>query len=145
MSTLSFAAAVEDWVRKVKGAEEGIFRQATEEVIDVMQTPVGAGGHMPIQTGFLRASLMASTSAMPLMTRENPGAASGFDFAEVSLVIAGAELGQTIYAGYTANYAAFVNYGSQGRPARQFVELAAQRWPSIVDQVARQLKTRLGL
>jgi len=143
MATLSFAAQVDDWVKSTERRLTAVFRESTERVIEEMQKPVGGGGNMPVDTGFLRASLMASTAAMPPMTRPNPGAPAAYDGGQVSLTIAGADVGDTIYAGYTANYAAYVNYGANGRPPRQFVGLAAQKWQSIVAAVVSEAKARV--
>lgn len=57
---------------------------------------------------------MASSTAMPQTTRENPGAAFPSDLGDTVLVIAGADLSDTIYLGYTANYSAYVHYGERG-------------------------------
>lgn len=55
-----------------------------------------------------------------------------YDPSPVALVIAGAKLGQTIYATYGAAYAPAMEarYG--------FVRMAAQRWASIVAENARK-------
>ncbi|WP_186307142.1 hypothetical protein [Mesorhizobium amorphae] len=46
---------------------------------------------------------MASTTAMPQLTRANPCGTIPGDLGEIMLVIAGADLSDTIYLGYTAN------------------------------------------
>lgn len=143
MST--FTAQLDAFVRKTKQKADYVFKESTMRVTEEMQKPVGAGGNMPIDTGFLRASLMASTAAMPSLLYDNPGGAIrggalGAHDNEVTLAILGAELGDTIYLGYTANYAGYVNYGAQGRPPRQFVDRAAQQWESIVAGVCSEVK-----
>ncbi|MDR7032939.1 HK97 gp10 family phage protein [Mesorhizobium sp. BE184] len=135
----SFAATVGNWCQKVPNALEVVFKEAAQELVSQL------GQLAPVDTGFLRASLMASTTAMPQLTRANPGVSVPADLGDIVLVINGADLGDTIYLGYTANYAAFVAYGAQGRAPRPWVTLAAQRWPMIVDEVAARVKQRLGL
>lgn len=135
----TFEAAVGEWARKVEGAFDVVFKEAAQELVSELNTLV------PIDTGFLRASLRASTTDMPLLTRENPGGPMPDDMAEIVLVIAGAEAGDTIYLGYTANYAAYVHYGANGRPGRPWVAMVAQRWQSIVAQKAGEVRSRLGL
>lgn len=105
----------------------------------------GGGGNMPVDTGFLRASLMASTT-MPKPRGGAPedGKTYSFDPAQVALVIAGSEIGDTIFAVYGANYARAVEYGHNGAPARGFVRLAAQQWQSIVAAVAAEARARAG-
>lgn len=150
MST--FAADVADWALKVEGAVEVIFRESAQELAremdllleqTVYDQPISSSGYR--RTGFLRASLVASPVAMPLMTRDNPGVPVPPDLGDVILVINGAELGGTIYLGYTANYAAFVHYSANGQSGRPWVTMTAQRWEIIVDRVSAQVKSRLGL
>lgn len=105
----------------------------------------GGGGNMPVDTGFLRASLMASTK-MPKPRGGAPeeGKTYSFDEGQVALVIAGAEIGDTLYAVYGANYARAVEYGHNGAPDRGFVRLAAQQWQGIVAEVAAEARSRAG-
>ena len=137
MST--FAAAVGEWARKVEGATELVFKEAAQELVTQLNTLV------PVDTGFLRASLRASTSAMPVLSLKNPGGSFSVDPGEITLVIAGAEDGDTIYLGYTANYGAHVHYGANGRPGRPWVDMVAQRWASIVTDKSEEVRKRLGL
>lgn len=143
--TTSFAAQVDAWTRETKARMTAVFRESAEDVKEAMQEPVGAGGNMPVDTGFLRASLVGSTNTMPAIRPDAhpPDDAAKGSFREsgqVSLVIAGAEIGDTIYLGYTAAYARPVEYGGENRPGRGFVRLAAQRWQSIVAAVIVRLR-----
>lgn len=100
---------------------------------------------MPIRTGNLRRSLLASTTAPPRVVQGQ----GEFSFTDqsggIELTIAGAEIGQTIYLGFQANYARRMNYGfvgedSKGRSYNQegyhFIEGVAQRWQQIVMEEA---------
>lgn len=148
MANLSFSAAVANWVRKVEGAEEAVFKASASEVVSRMQTPRAMGGHMRVDTGFLRASLMASTSAMPAINKAaNPaeGSSYSYDDGQIEAVIAGSEIGQTLYFGYTAAYSAHREYGARGQAPDAFVRTAAQQWQGIVSEKAADLKSRLGL
>ncbi|TDR34668.1 HK97 gp10 family phage protein [Aquamicrobium defluvii] len=147
----TFAATIEGWTRRVKEAEEAVFREAAQELVKqlndqitemVYDTPETPNYR---RTGFLRASLMASTDAMPQLVRDNPGVAVNADTGDVILVIAGAELGDTIYLGYTARYGLFVHRGANGRSPRPWVDLVAQRWQQIVAEKAAMVKQRFGL
>lgn len=135
MST--FAATVGDWTRKVEGALDVVFRESCDELVSQLNALV------PVDTGFLRASLVASTTAMP-MIRATDGTVPG-DFGDIVLVIAGLEAGETLFLGYTASYSAHVHYGANGRPGRPWVDMVAQRWASIVAAKAAEVKSRLGL
>ena len=148
----SFSAAVGDWVHRVEGALEVVFQESAQELarqLDielvrmVYEGPPAASGYS--RTGFLRASFVASTSAMPQLTRDNPGASVPADLGDVMLVIEGLEAGQTLYLGMTANYAAHVHYGANGQQPRPWMTLVAQRWSEIVSTKAAEVKSRLGL
>lgn len=135
----SFSAQIEAWAHKVEGAVEAVFRESVQELVSQMQALV------PVDTGFLRASLRASTTAMPVLSLNNPGGSFQPDNGQIELVIMAADVGETIYLGYTAKYGAYVHYGAGGRPPRPWVDMVAQRWQSIVSDKTKELKARLGL
>lgn len=148
MATLSFAAAVAGWAEKVPEAVEAVRNQSAADVVKDMQTLRSEGGRMRYDTGFLWASLMASTSAMPNINpsaRPTEGGSYSFDFGQVEAVIAGASLDDTLYFGYTASYAAHREYGSNGQPADGFVRLAAMNWQQIVNRNAEKVRKAFGL
>ena len=146
MAQGAFKAKVDAWVGKTKERVRAVYRESTQRVIADMQTPRGAGGNLRVDTGFLRASLVATTS-LSLPTQRNkpdgPGAFS-YDGAQVSLVIAGADITGPITAVYTASYARPREYGARGQPGDRWVALSAQKWPQIVDQVVIEAKARAG-
>jgi len=135
----TFEAQVGEWARKVEGAFDLLFREAAQELVSELNSLV------PIDIGFLKNSLRASQTEMPLLSREGDGTAGIDPSAEIVLVIAGAEAGDVIYLGYTANYAAHVHYGANGRPGRPWVSMVAQRWEQIVATKAAEVRARLGL
>ncbi|RAI34530.1 HK97 gp10 family phage protein [Rhodoplanes serenus] len=153
VQNLSFAAQVDAWVRETEARMTAVFRQSAQEVIEEMQTPVGEGGRMPVDTGFLRSSLQVSLNADPVpATRKNDDGASAAA-PDVSMVVAGAEIGDTITASYSAVYARRIEYGfvgqdSKGRTYNQsprgFVRGAADQWQAIVTRVAQRLKDRVA-
>lgn len=134
----SFSATISERVATYQKRLEATFRASAQDISEQITTPVAKGGHMRVKTGFLRASLMASTSQMPMIDRNArpPADAADDSFAPnseaVALVIAGASLGETIYLGFTAAYAGY-------REAQDgFVRLPAQRWQQTVDANARR-------
>ena len=148
----SFSAQVGAWAKKVRGAQHVILQEAAQELVEeadqllvrmVYEAPPAASGYK--RTGFLRASMVASKTAMPTLSRENPGVPVPADLTDVVLVINSFEPGETLYLGITANYGAFVHFGTQNQPPRPWVTMAAQRWPEIVNRVAARVKARLGL
>ena len=147
----SFAATVGQWAVKVDGALEVVFKESAQELVSQMDKLLSdmvydrPSSENYRRTGFLRASLMASREAMPRLYRDNPGGSVPSDLQPVILVINSADLGDTIYLGYTANYAAYVHYGAKGAAPRPWVTLIAQRWEEIVAAKAKEVKQRLKL
>ncbi|MBA9034931.1 hypothetical protein [Rhizobium leguminosarum] len=144
---LSFAAQVSEWAKSEMERSKTVFQTAAQEVANEVRTPVAEGGRMPLKTGNLRRSLMASTADMPRIQEGK----TTFSDSGIEMVIAGAELGSTIYLGFQAAYAARMNYGfvgtdSLGRTFNQtgygFVDAVAQRWPQIVIQAEATVRRR---
>lgn len=104
-----------------------VFKQSSQDVFEIAQTPVAQGGNMPVDTGFLRNSLVSGLNGTTAMT-----GADGY-----VMTIAGAELGDTIQGYWTADYARHVEYGANGRAPRFFARNAAAQWQAIVDKNAR--------
>jgi hypothetical protein len=149
----SFSATVGAWAKKVKDAEKFIFQRSaqrlakelTDEVTKLVYDQPPAPTY-PKRTGFLRASLMASNAEMPLAILDNPGSGThDVDWGQIQLVINGTDLGDTIYLGYTAKYGPYVSAGANGQPPKPWVELVAQRWQQIVDEVAEEVRREAGL
>lgn len=132
-----FEAQVSEWARQTEARLTATFRDAAQRVANETRQPVGAGGNMPVVTGNLRRSLAVSTVEMPQPRGGNerfetdPGQ-------NITLTIARAQLGQTVYLGFQAIYARYQEnrYG--------FVRLTAQRWPQIVREAAEAMKSRSG-
>jgi hypothetical protein len=148
----TFAADVAKWALAADGALEAVFKEAVQELAEEMDLllvqsvyaqPPAPSGYK--RTSFLRASLVASATVMPVLNRENPGVPVTPDLGDVILVINGANIGGTLYLGYTADYAAYVHYSANGKAGRPWVTMAAQRWQIIVDRVAARVRSRLGL
>ena len=131
----TFSAQIEAWARKGRGRMEAIFRESTQRVLEDANEPMADGGRMRIKTGFLRNSLAASLQGMPRgPSRREDGQGRPED---INLIIARAQVGDTIWAGWTAAYAA-------PREAKDgFLESAAQRWPQTVSAVTAEAKRRL--
>lgn len=145
MAQGSFAAAVGAWAAQTKGRVLAVRNEAAQRVVEVMQTPVSLGGNLRVDTGFLRASLVAiNGSSLPALT-ENPGDRQfSYDGAQVQLVIAEAAITDSLIFVYTANYARPREYGSRGQSGDRFVALAAQQWQRIVSEVVTEARQRAG-
>lgn len=146
MAQGSFAAEVSDWVRQTKGAAREVYRESAQRVVETMQVPRAMGGNMRVDTGFLRASLVATTTGIipPLQGKPDGVPAFSYDAGQINLVINGADITDTITVAYTANYARPREYGSRGQPGDRFVALAAQQWQRIVSEVATEAQARAG-
>lgn len=122
-----------------KDGMRGVSRRAFGPVVNT-----GGTGNLPVDTGFLRASLVVGKGPLKRQTTtapEKPGTYS-WDAGLVSLALVNIPMEDTVEAIYTANYARVAEYGGPGRPARRFVALAAQKWPQIVNAVCAEARSR---
>lgn len=146
LGSKSFAAAVKAWGDKAEEKMTMVFREAATDLIETANevgpskaNPGSTGtGNMPVDTGFLRNSVqIVINGPLPQANRANPGHPVPYS-PSYEVAIVGAQLGDTISAGWTANYAVHVEYGTSKTPPRQFVGKAVQQWAAIVDRaVAR--------
>jgi hypothetical protein len=126
----SFSAQVSAWVAKSERRIEAVFKESAQEVFSIAQTPVARGGNMPVDTGFLRNSLVSGLNGSTSL--------SGPD--AYTLAIAQAKLGDSVFGGWTANYARYVEYGAGGRTPRRFAGSAAEQWQRIVARNSARLR-----
>lgn len=148
MSKLSFSSTVAGWVEKIPEAAEAVRNESLKEVVRDMQRLDSEGGRMRHNTGFLQASLMASTAAMPRINpAARPSGDASYDYnpGTVEAVIIGAGLNDTIYVGYTAAYAVYREFGARGQAPDAFVRTAVQGWDSIVSRNAKKAGQAFGL
>jgi hypothetical protein len=138
---LKFGAQVNAWARKSERRLEAIFKESAQRVIEqaqkvgpsVANPGGGEGGLMPVDTNFLRASGQASLTGWPSGPSRQDESPGQFDY---SITIAGARIGQTIYFGWTAEYARYMEQ------RYSFMRSAAQNWGSIVNSVTREAQVR---
>lgn len=110
--------------------------------------PSSGGGRLPIDTGFLRASFLTSTTAMPRIDSSKipeEGKTYPFEEAEISLVVQGWDMARPLYLGFTAAYAAAMEFGANGSQPYAFVGLAVQKWPQFVQERVSEAKAKYGL
>jgi hypothetical protein len=111
----------------------------------------GHGGSMPVDTGFLRASMVASNSGpQPMRADARPQDGQSYTpTGEVTLIINGTQLGQRLWLTFIAAYARRVNYGfngtdSLGRKYNQrgyfFVQKSAQKWQRFVSDAVKRVR-----
>jgi hypothetical protein len=132
-----FTADVDAFVQGTRKRMRALVLQSTEDLINQAQTPVAKGGKMRVDTGFLRASGQISLTGMPAgSTRGEDGKRYRAKNINATADLAGFTLGETIYFGWTAEYAKY-------REAYDgFLFSAIQNWQTIVNKVAEDIKRR---
>jgi hypothetical protein len=139
VNNLDFAATVDDWVKATEQRMTAVFREATQRTVSLAQRRI------PVDTGFARASVRASLESMPPIQKGStgdPGKSYGYDAGNITLTIARAAIGQTIYVGWTAGYVGALENGHSKQAPSGFVGLAAQRWQITVNEVTAEAKSR---
>ncbi|MBX9574548.1 MAG: hypothetical protein K2X07_02800 [Caulobacteraceae bacterium] len=133
-------------IARVRSDSDAIMRESVQRLIAFAQTPIGAGGNMPVDVGFLRASLVVRPGRSPMVAQDKPksGGPVSYDAGPSSLAILAWDMTGPLRAIWTARYARHVHYGARGRPGRPWVTLARQRWPQIVGEVIADAKGRRG-
>lgn len=138
MARKPFAAQIAELAGKTLEQQRAVLSASVQDVIEAAQLPVAQGGRMPVDTGFLRNSLVSELNGSKVAE-----GAEGY-----TLVSAQIEPGDTARFGWTAEYAMRMEYGfvgedSLGRTFNQqgkfFVEGAAAQWQGIVAKNAARL------
>lgn len=145
MAKLGFSDIVEQFGEDFPEAVEALYKESTQEVVGKMQLSKKNGGNMPVKTGFLRASLLASVSALPAIGSITGSGKREYNPSQVEATIAAATIENTLYFGYTAKYAAHVEYGAEGRAPAGFVRLAAQSWLPLVATNWTRIRQQFGM
>jgi hypothetical protein len=142
----SFSDQVGAFARQTEARMEAVWRDAVQRTVASMQQPVGSGGNMPIDTGFLRNSILGAHGTNPAagVTFKPDVGVFSYDASQINLTIATAKLSEGVSVIYLANYAIYVEYGARGHPARRFVAQAAQRWPEFVRRANNELEKVAG-
>ncbi len=132
MTTRSFTAKIKAFRDLTEQKLEFVVKESAQDVFEIAQTPKAQGGRMPVDTGFLwNDSFVAAVNGMVV----SQGKADGY-----VLAIAGMELGDTVFGGWTAKYAKFVEYGTSRMAGSFFALNAAQQWQAIVTRNAAKAR-----
>ncbi|MBB5573305.1 MULTISPECIES: hypothetical protein [Rhizobium] len=137
MASSNFSDAVSAWVEKTKRRMEDVVHTSATRLAEAVIEGT------PDDSGALVHSFQASASEIPVLRSGQssdtaPAGSYGFDAGPVNLAILGVPLGGRIYMGFTAPYAAAVEYGVDGKAGAGMVRLAAQRWSDTVEQAVRE-------
>lgn len=136
-----FAAQLDKWANQTSRDLELIFKESAQELFSKAQTPVAQGGNMPVDTGFLRNSFVSGLNGSTSLTGPDAYVAA----------IAGAKLGDVVFGGWTAKYAARIEFGFSGQDSlgrtynqdgRGFARKAAMEWQQIVQRNAAKVRAK---
>src|SRR5690625_1419837 len=139
----SFSEAVGAWASATERRLSAVHKKAIEKLAMEMTRTRAEGGNVPVDTGNLYRSLLASTEAMP-KTADRPFAGDN-----VASVVATLKLNDPIWLGFQAKYAkrqefGFVGADALGRtynqPGNHFVSRAIAMWPQIVKEAVEEVK-----
>ena len=131
----TYVAQIDKIVADTPRRIEAVVKQSTVDLIRMMQLPVAQGGHMPVDTGFLRNSLVTQVQGGAALRGANAYTAA----------VQGHKIGRDIVSGWTAVYARHVNYGARGRRGRHFIGNNIVHWRKIVAKNVEELRRRRGL
>lgn len=140
MATVS----ISEWAKQTQERIEAVQKRSIELLADEMTRTKPNGGRVPVDTGNLARSLLASQQAMP-KTSDQPSA--GLDVGAFTVTM---DVTKPTWLGYQSVYARRRNYGfvgadSLGRVYNEqgdyFVEGAIAQWPQIVAAAMADVKT----
>lgn len=145
----NFEVKIDTFVANTKEKMLTVYKNSLQDIIEDAQTPVAKGGKMKVDTGFLRASGVASLNSLPVgdnIGRKRGegeiGVLSEYRIDEKNSVkgtsvitaLANMKIGDVFYFGWTAKYAIY-------REAYDgFLESAVQKWQTIVDKNVKRLR-----
>lgn len=138
-----FGVFVKEWTVQMKDYTKRVWADSVDDLVDEMQRPIDYGGRMPVVSGFLRSSLMISTSPVSLLPYSAKVSGRFYPWdggAEIRSFLESQRVGTTVYLGYQAPYADKLEYGTGDRPGYGFQRLALQNWPAIVQRNVTRLR-----
>jgi hypothetical protein len=119
-----------------------VAKESLQDVIRDAQTPIGAGGQMPVDTGFLRNSLTVEIRGSEA-AKGDPDAGRDSETSNdaVTLGLAAWQLGDTFRVNWVAAYAIPRHYAvGVGQGGGLWRDKAAAKWSSIVTVNANKLR-----
>ena len=123
-----FIADVSRFADKTADQMLRVARQSIQDVVRIAQTPVAQGGNLPVDTAFLRNSLVT----------EVRGAKVGEGADSYVLGLSALKLGDPFNVAWTAEYSVARHYMvGVGQGGGLWRDNAAQQWGRIVEQNAR--------
>lgn len=139
----SFSEQIGAWASRTEKRIDAVYARSIELLAEEMSKTTKEGGKVPIDTGNLANSLLASKQSMPT-TSDGP-----FTGSNVGIITATIRASHSVWLGYQAGYARRINNGfvgadSRGRVYNQqgahFVESAVANWSNIVETAVNEIR-----
>jgi hypothetical protein len=142
MSNKVFLADVDVFIGKTLDQMTRVARKSIDDVVAIAQTPVAKGGNMPVDTGALRNSLVASLNGSEKARGDkDAGKDSETSMDAVFVVTTLFKAGDIARFEWAASYARARHYMvGVGQGGGAWRDAAVQRWPQIVRKNAGQVK-----
>jgi hypothetical protein len=137
---MTFKGQIDEWILMSEELTGAVVKEASQELAIAANNPVGNGGRMRVDTGFLRNSIVASLNQIPSGPDVKPDNYSkiGWEPTEVATTINRMKPDDTLYIGWSAEYAAY-------RENQDFfARTAAQNWSKYVDDAVLRLEMRFN-
>jgi len=125
----TFKAQIDAFIAKTKEKVEAVFKESAQEIFSIAQTPKAQGGNMPVDTSFLRNTFQSSLNGSTALSGPDAYVA----------IIAGAALGDTIFGGWTAEYALSQEYGTENMGGNFYAAKAYAQWQATVERNAARV------
>lgn len=141
VNNLQFGVTVDAWVRKTEQRMLAVFRESVQRLTS------NAIARTPVDTGYLKSSVVASLQQMPQVNPNAKGVAGSsysVDVGAIATVLAGAKIGDVAYIGWVASYGPIIEAGHSKQAPAGFVRVSALEWPRIVSEVTQEAKGRAG-
>ena len=127
----SFFAQLSEIADRTEDRMHRVAQASIQDVMTIAQTTVAQGGAMPVDTGFLRNSLVSSLDGSDVAQGED----------SYTLAIAGMQLGQPMRFAWTAEYAIPRHYAvGVGQGGGLWRDLAAAQWQDLVTKNAAAVR-----
>lgn len=139
----AFADQLSSWAKETEARTTAVYRRSIEMLAEEMTRTKPNGGRVPVDTGNLYKSLLASKDAMP-RTAEGP-----FPGVDVGIVTATLRIDEPVFLAYQAKYARRLEYGYVGadslglvfnQQGNYFVAGAIAEWPQIVARACKEVQ-----
>ena len=128
----AFEVSVSDFADLTENRMLAVFKESAQDVLEEAQTPVAKGGRMPVDTSFLRNSLVSGLNG----SFSNSGPES------YVATIVELELGDVAKFGWTAEYAEHQEYGTKYMTGKFYAGSAVARWPEFVKRNAAKATSK---